>query len=249
MYYMLRLTYGFVFQYTQKDGRRDSCTIVNARLSCWRRRIFSSSLIEDGKYTCWLFTVQTTNLTIQVQHNKMSDFSRESNGCQSEEECGMETWPCRISRSDRPQVALRWMYPVRDTASAIFGLTCTLIFGLLAAWEFLYPSSCDCCSQTDIEDIEQGSEQLDSSNNDSSSDLEEIVLSDNARSPGVQEDSSEPVSRASTTERKKNIPWFTGIGSSWCKKTFSSKKKTTEPTKPKKVWQMTPDEIDRALQR
>lgn len=77
--------------------------------------------------------MHSENITTVTQYMDVDDFPRENNGCDSEEQCGMEVWPCRVS--DNPHiVSLKWQYPVRNMIYTALGIACTLLFGISALW-------------------------------------------------------------------------------------------------------------------
>lgn len=117
-------------------GKSGTCVISRASLSCWRRKLLSSASIEQGSHVCWLFAVEHNNTTSVVQYMGVKDFPEEMNGCQSAELCGMEEWPCRISKDDQQVISLRWKYPFQQVIYCSIGVVSTIIFGTIAGWRF-----------------------------------------------------------------------------------------------------------------
>lgn len=113
----------------------EKCVIQRAKLSCWRRKLLSSSRIEEGEYTCWLFVVQYDNVTTIAQHSRVSDFPAEKDGCSSEQSCGMESWPCRVGNVPTT-VNLRWSYPLKPVLYCVVGIAITFLSALHAIWRF-----------------------------------------------------------------------------------------------------------------
>lgn len=122
------------------NQKNEECVILSANLACWRRKILSSSHLEQGKFTCWHFVVQHPNSTALVQHNNVDDFPIENNQCLNEESCGMESWPCKINRTNPSKVILRWSFPVSDAIYCAVGLISVIIFGILAIWRYVKDS-------------------------------------------------------------------------------------------------------------
>lgn len=120
----------------QINKSTDHCMILKAELACWRRKLLSSSLIEQGYFTCWHFIVRHRNGTAKAQHNNLDDFPTERNKCENEESCGMEDWPCRLSRRSS-FAALRWHFPISDTIYCSVGFVAASIFALMAMIRYI----------------------------------------------------------------------------------------------------------------
>lgn len=73
----------------------------------------------------------TSNITTLTQYSQVRDFPKELNGCDSEEKCGMEVWPCRIGE-DPAFVSLRWSYPMKSMIYAVVSLILTFSLGTYA---------------------------------------------------------------------------------------------------------------------
>jgi len=151
-----------------KAGYDDSCTIVKAEVACWRRYSFSSRMVEDGKYTCWHFTVKTSNFTATVQYEDIDDFPITNDKCSSEERCGLEIWPCRVAAGNGTspsRVALRWSYPTKEIVGLVISLLLTFVFAVIAglrSWNVkscFRGSDCEVCNsditQEDIRMLEE----------------------------------------------------------------------------------------------
>lgn len=117
------------------DRENKACAIQEAQLSCWRRKLFSSADIEQGRHTCWVFVIKHQNTTTKTQFMDVDDFPPENAGCNSFETCGETTWECRVA--DNPAIIrLKWHYPVREVIYSTVGMLCTLVFGTLALISF-----------------------------------------------------------------------------------------------------------------
>lgn len=116
-------------------AKQKECVIKKAQLSCWRRKLLSNAHIEEGRYTCWLFTVNLGNSTHTVQYNRVRDFPKVNDGCSSASTCGMELWPCL--QNEQSQVRLRWRYPVDQLVYCIISIVATVLFGAISVWWYL----------------------------------------------------------------------------------------------------------------
>lgn len=110
--------------------------IVKANLACWRRSLLSPGRIERGRYTCWNFVVKHSNGTAHAQHDDLPDFPFERDGCETEESCGLEEWPCRIGRLPSI-VSLHWQFPISETIYCIIGVAASLIFAVMAVVRYI----------------------------------------------------------------------------------------------------------------
>jgi hypothetical protein len=105
--------------------------IVAAKLSCWRRKVFSNTFIEQGEYVCWHFKVVTvkSHQPFLTQHSLVSVFPITKDGCHDFKTCGSTVWSCRVVQSRPGLVLLRWKFPFRRLISS---LACSLVILMLA---------------------------------------------------------------------------------------------------------------------
>lgn len=137
-----------------KAGYDDSCTILKAEVACWRRYSFSSRMVEDGKYTCWHFTVKTSNFTSEVQYEDIDDFPITNDKCSTEERCGLESWPCRVAPgngSSPPRVVLRWSYPTKEIVGLVVALLFVFVFAVIAGLRSWNVKTCFKGNRSDCE--------------------------------------------------------------------------------------------------
>lgn len=71
-----------------------------------------------------------------MQHNVINDFPIGRNGCNTEETCGVEEWPCRISNNPSI-VALRWTFPVSAAIYCAIAVIFVTVFAIMATRRFL----------------------------------------------------------------------------------------------------------------
>ncbi|CAN8062074.1 unnamed protein product [Agarophyton chilense] len=115
-------------------AKQEQCIIRKAKLSCWRKKALSAAEIEQGRHKCWLFTVKVGNVSQEVQHNTLKDFPLEHDGCSSASTCGMEVWPCRLSKDQ--SIRLRWSYPINKTVYCSLGIVVSLLCGGIAVMKY-----------------------------------------------------------------------------------------------------------------
>jgi hypothetical protein len=104
---------------------------VSAKLSCWRRKVFSDSFIEQGDYACWQFKVLTANASQPYisQYSQVSNFQIARDGCNDFRTCGKCIWKCKVIESQPGLVLLQWRFPSKRLASST---ACSIVSLLLA---------------------------------------------------------------------------------------------------------------------
>lgn len=134
--------------FCKKNGFKSTCSIVKAKLACWRRYPFSSSRIEKGHYACWLFDVYLTRSseTHLSQYEQVHDFPKSRDGCRTFKECGNVTWSCTSVPSLSNAVYLKWSFPKGELASALalavaFSILLLCVVFREKILDFAYPQS------------------------------------------------------------------------------------------------------------
>jgi hypothetical protein len=115
----------------QSKAANLECRIVSAKLSCWRRKVFSDSFIEQGDFACWHFKVLIANASQQFisQYSPVSNFRIARDGCHDFRTCGECVWKCKVVESQPGLVLLRWRFPSKRLANSA---ACSIVSLLLA---------------------------------------------------------------------------------------------------------------------